>query len=335
MSATQEDYAYVYDKQVIARVLIGTDTAGLFIAGINTILNSVNPHFWTVESYEPNNFIFIKNISNGNDRWIILERTGNTQIRAKFSDIGFLGGDPLLDANWPSGSSVREQLFTASGYTNSGLSGKIFVIEYVDAFGIVFDGGIRSKGGWRWGTVIGKVINTLNKSDEQHWNGNAEIVGAAADGNSKGGFNGEGILTGLSKHQSTSSSGGWLSTPYSKIRTDVDQWTTIDSDYDYPIGLTDYNYYGGFLAAAPLHLQVNNTERLIPYPIMGATSDSLLGFTRYHRSFKYLTNHGTLIKSSNPSSLQGWFMYRSNAASSNPSKNNTCILWNKDGSISV
>lgn len=332
MSATQEDYAYVYNKSMPNL----TNSAAHIINIINTILTSVNPHFWQVDSHVLNNSIVIKNISNGNDRWIRLVRTGDTVIEIKFSDVGPPVDDPLVDGNWPVGSSDTRNLMRPAGYTTAGLNKNIIVVEYVDAFGIIIDGGIYSNGGWRWGAVIGKVINTLNKSDAQHWNGNAEVVGLPAAGTSKGGFNGEGIINGA-VGLVDGATNTWLQgdSDWSFVRTDVNTWTVIDTDYNYTIGAVDYNNAGRFAPNVPLHLKINNAERLIPYPVMDKANNMLLGFTRYHRSFEFMTSHGTLIKSTDPLSKQAWFMYRGNGASAWPLKNNTCILWNKDESVTV
>lgn len=330
MSATQEDYAYVYNKSMPNL----TNSAAHIINIINDILISGPPHFWEVVSYTAGINIFIKNISNGNDRWIRLVRTGNTVIEIKFSDVGPPVSDPLVDGNWPVGSSPTKNLFRPGGHDTINISQKVFVVEYVDAFGIILEG--VGTTGWRWGAIIGKIMSPLNKSDAQHWNGNAEVVGLPAVGTSKGGFNGEGIINGA-VGLVDGATNTWLQgdSDWSIVRTDVNTWTVIDTDYNYTIGAVDYNNAGRFAPNVPLHLKINNAERLIPYPVMDKANNMLLGFTRYHRSFEFMTSHGTLIKSTDPLSKQAWFMYRGNGSVAWPLKNNTCILWNKDESVTV
>lgn len=352
MSATQEDYAYVYDTTILAPTTL---TARKFIAAINKMLSSPLPniHHWEVVQYNTappaaRASILIRN-KNDNNRCIRIQESGDFDLRAKFSDVGQPVGDYLNNANWPLGSSPDiadafggARIFRTPSFSPdlSYITGKVYIAEYVDAFCFIVEGKGAGAPGWRFASMIGKVINTLNKSDEQSWNGNSEAITPI---NYRGGFNGEGMITGFSNHMGDVL--GWLRnsdapgaldvTTRSLIRTDVDYWSYVNTDYNYFIGATDFNNNGSFITAAPLHLRVNDAERLIPYPVING--DSLLGFTRYHRSFGFEISHGTLIKSSETLSKQAWFAYKGNmtASSTFPKKTNTCILWNKDGSVTI
>jgi hypothetical protein len=94
------------------------------------------------------------------------------------------------------------------------------------------------------------------------------------------------------------------------------------------------------------HKKTNNTTRILGYPVVTRQPSTNLpldytnlperfvGFTRYHRSLPNSFSHYANIKSKEEDSLQSWLTYRGFTSTilrnNQPTRSNTCILWNKN-----
>lgn len=407
MSGLQEDYgrAYFCIGSTPRPAPTNFRQARYYIRLIHYILSSrpaLAPGetlWWEIADYQPgdvalNTHLLLKNVSHGQNRWLRLSEdfgpTGTTPLNqypfiyCQMSDIG-----PPTSINdwtiwsqptqWPDSFKMLAMNMHALRVGNLGYpwdSGRLYLVEYVDALGFV----VEKSNAYFWdGAVMGRVVHTLNKSDQQHWNGRSTIVGTPPDGLYEGGFNGEGIIAGYARNDLAP---GWLAgnafnginRNYIRVRPPVGwgltpkvygtqgEWVKFHAKYPLAnevAGNSNLTGQGNNVlmidSRIPItskwHSTTNGAARILPYPVVTVQPspgtpasnvnppESLLGFTRYHRSLPVQLAHASNLKSKDVDSQQSWFAYRGYTnpiiQSNDPVRTNTALLWNKNDTIII
>lgn len=173
--------------------------AMVYVRAIHQCLLHAGEHFWEIVDFKDHTAssstvpykpieILLKN-KRDPMRWMRIFANANPAdnvaanyyngLNFQFSDVGPpIGGasnPPLYSEwsqkdNWPDGASSTIKL-SFNWSTSGAITDKIiWIAEFVDAFAFFV---VNNKGVFNYSFMCGKIFETLNSSDGQHWNGHA------------------------------------------------------------------------------------------------------------------------------------------------------------------